>query len=341
MFEKKVYSAKFLSPLKNFEEDEQPIEYRRDPLLGKWCRINVKRTQRVKQGQERANYFDLIEKSREGCFFCPENLEKSTPKFTREIASEGRIRCGDSVVFPNLFPFSTYHAIATVTRQHFKELNEFTVSEIVDTLKASLTYFRRVNAYDHQARYPSFNWNHLPPSGASIVHPHVQLMVDRDATFSLDFYLQASKNYWEKNRKNFWEELVKREKGGERFIATTGNICWFTSFVPLGNNEVNAVFQGKSGLLELRGEEISSFADGLVRVFRAYYKMGVRSFNLTTYSSPIGEKRQDFWLNVKIISRPSPNAYYTADAGFMEILHRERIVESMPEKVAEIVREEF
>lgn len=42
-----------------------------------------------------------------------------------------------------------------------------------------------------------------------------------------------------------------------------------------------------------------------------------------------------------MISRPVPQGYYTADAGFMELMHRERVVESMPEKVAEMLKREF
>ncbi len=341
MFEKKVYYSEFLSPLKDFQREKQPIEYRRDSLTGIECRINLKRSERVKQGEKSSSYPELIAKSKEKCFFCQERIKETTPRFPPEISSDDRITYGDTYVFPNLFPFAQHHAVATVTREHFKEIDKFTTTEIIDMIKASLTYFRQVNKYDRKAKYPSFNWNHLPPSGASIVHPHVQLLVDNRPSYLTNLFLEVSKNFWKKKRRNYWEELIKHEKDSERFIAQIGSISWFTSFAPIGNNEVNAVFQDRGCISDLTDDEITSFVEGLQKILKGYYKMGVRSFNLTSYSSAIGEREKNFWLSVKIISRPTPQTYYTSDAGFMEILHRVRIVETIPETVAKHLRREF
>ncbi len=70
MFEKRVVNAEFYSPLKDFSMDTQTIEYRKDPLFSTWCRINVNRTERVKQWKSDGDIGDLIEKSKMGCFFC-------------------------------------------------------------------------------------------------------------------------------------------------------------------------------------------------------------------------------------------------------------------------------
>jgi len=338
MFEKQVVESEFLSPLKDFSLDKQPIEYRRDPLFGTWCRINVKRTERVKQWKSDADFGDLVGKSRKGCFFCPENIEKTTPKFPTNIAEEGRLKRGDSFVFPNLFPFAQYHAITTITEAHFADLHEFTKRQIEDTLQVSIDYFRRVIAADEKAKWPSFNWNHLPPSGASILHPHVQLVVDKRPTFVTDSVLKASSDYYKEKGTNFWEDLINEEvKSGERLIGRRNGIAWMTTFAPLGNNEVTAVFEGTSSL-DLSDDQMRSFAADLQRILRGYYELGIKSFNMTTYSAPFGEDRDDFFTNLKIISRPQPLRDYTSDAGFMESLHMERVVENMPEKLAENLR---
>ncbi len=342
MFDKRVYNASFMSPLKDFELDTQPIEYRRDALLNLWCRINIERTKRVKQGQDLRDISDLVEKSRERCFFCPENIVKTTPKFPKDIAPEGRLKLGETHIFPNLFPFAQYHAIATITRDHYLSLEEFTVKQIEDTLKASLDYFKRVNAADENARCATFNWNYMPPSGASIIHPHAQLTVDQDPPFLTNAYLDASADYLEKNGENYWLKLVEEEeKTNERFIKRTGSIAWFTSFVPLGNTEVNAVFDDAQSLGDLSKGEISELSRGIKNVLKGYSSLSVQSFNITSYSAPLGEDTESFRLNFKFISRPSPSTYYTSDTGFMEVLHRERIVESMPEDVAKTLRAFF
>ncbi len=343
MFERDTEEAVFLSHLEGFEGDTQPIEYRKDPLTGLRCRINVKRTQRVRQGRPGdVDLSELVEMARKDCYFCPENIEKATPKFPEEIAPEGRIRRGESWIFPNFFPFAQYHAVGTITEKHFLEIREFTRAQIADTLHASMDFFRRVYRTDSQARYPAFNWNYLPASGASIIHPHVQLIADKRPTYLTGLFLERSAGYFKKHGRNYWGWLVEEEeKMGERFIKRTGNISWLASFVPLGNTEVQAVFDGISNLFELDDKDISELAAGLKKVLSAYYAMGKNSFNMTTYSAPVDERREDYSLNLRIISRPNPTGYYTADTGYMEALHHERVVESMPETVAATVREYF
>ncbi len=338
VFKKIVVESKFLTPLRDFEGDAQSIEYRRDPLLSTWCRINVRRTERVKQWKSDANFWELVEKSEKGCFFCPDNIPKSTPKFPPEIAPEGRIKLGETFVFPNLFPFAQHHAIATLTRKHFADLHEFTEDQIANTLNASIDYFKRVAKAYPRVKYPSFNWNHLPPSGASILHPHVQLVADERPTRMVDLSLKASAKYYGKNKGNYWLDLIEaEEKENARFIGKSGSIAWMTTFAPMGNNEITAIFE-ESANLDISAKEVEAFASGLARILKGYYELGVKSFNLTMYSAALGERRDDYRLNIKLISRPPPLRDYTSDAGFMETLHMERVVESMPEKLAESMR---
>jgi len=325
--------SKFLSPSKDLEE--QVIEYRKDGLTKIGCRINIKRAQRVKQALQEADFSELIQKSSQGCFFCPENIEKTTPKFLPEIAPEGRIVLGETTVFPNLFPFAEHHAIVAICKKHFLDLNEFTQKQIEDALAASLDYFKRIK----KTKYFYINWNHMPPSGASIVHPHMQLLGDSKPTYLLELYLRASAAYYKKHGENYWLKLIKdEEKLEKRFIGRIGSIAWLAAYAPLGNNEVIAVFEDASSIMDLE-YHTSHFAKGLKKILAAYSSLGVRSFTLTTYSSP--KKTKDFCLNTRLVSRPTPQKYYTSDSGFMETLHHERVAEHLPEKLAGDVRKFF
>lgn len=331
MFEKTKTNARFKNPLMGFEEDRQDIEYRRDPLTGQWTRLNIMRAERAKQ-KPPAEQKDRARSTRDGCFFCPENIQDSTPMFPPEISGEGRITRGESVVFPNLYPFAQYHAVAVITRDHFQNIEEFTPQQVADTLHASIDYLRRVHEVDPDARYPTVNWNHLPPSGASILHPHMQITMDARPTWMQDTLLRATRE-----KPGVWQELVDAERGGERYVGQTGGIEWLTSFAPIGNHEVNALFTGSSAVTRLSDEEIRDFARGVTRVLRGYAADGVESFNLTFYSAPV-EGLDGYMLNAKMISRPSLKPYYTSDQGFMESLHREVIIEGLPEEVAGMLR---
>lgn len=342
MFTREIREARFFSPLKGFKAEVQRIEYRRDPLLQGLCRINLERAKRVKQGQKGVDYSELIEGSSWGCYFCPSNLERETPKFPSEIAGEGRLHVGECTVFPNLYPFAKHHAIATLTKKHYLSLAGFTREQVQNALNAGVDYFRRVHAWDRAARYATLSWNHLPPSGASIVHPHIQLMVDERPTYLTRAYLNASRIYYRKHRENYWMKLIRAEKKAEeRFIGWTGRIAWLASFAPIGTNEVLAVFEDVQALNELSREDISGFSEGIIKVLRGYHSLGIESFNITTYSAPAGEEAGGFRLSARIVSRPTPRRYYTSDSGFMETLHHERIVESLPEALAEDIKKLF
>ncbi len=69
MLEKNTEKVRFHSPLKGFEMDEQDIEYRKDELTGKWSRVNIQRSKRVKQGQGDFDYTALLKKAE--LFFLP------------------------------------------------------------------------------------------------------------------------------------------------------------------------------------------------------------------------------------------------------------------------------
>jgi galactose-1-phosphate uridylyltransferase len=153
-------------------------------------------------------------------------------------------------------------------------------------------------------------------------------------------YLEASKKYHNAKGENYWLLLIKdEEKVGERFIGRIGRSVWISSFAPLGNNEISMVFEGESSILDLTEEDVSDISKGLLRIFKGYSNMGKTSFNFTIYSGL--RNMEDFCLNAKIITRPNTQKYYTADAGFMETLHKERIVETLPESLAEEFRRYF
>ena len=342
MFKKITEKVRFHSPLKGFELDVQDIEYRMDPLTGKWSRVNVQRSKRIKQGEGKFECEELVKRSRKNCFFCPENIQRSTPMFDKGLIPAGRIRRGETWVFPNLFPFARHHAVATLTEEHFLRTGGFKETHIEDTLLAGLEFCRAISSRDEHAGYSTFNWNHLFPSGASIIHPHVQITLDSRPTYMTERLLDASRKYFKNTGKNYWDVLVSEERRlKERFIGTVDGMHFMASYSPFGNNEVLIVFEDKSSFTDLKDDEVSSLSAGIVKVLKAYEAMYVESFNLTTYSGHAEGVSEGFNLHMRFISRAMPNPYYTSDVGFMEGLHFERVVESMPEDVATVARRFF
>ena len=313
------------------------IEYRFDPLTNAQVRINPARARRIKQAEARENKLDRpIEASRRTCPFCPQRVEKETPCFPREICEEGRIRVGESLIFPNLNPFGEYHAVGTLSNRHFLKPDEFSTQMIRDNLLAVKRYVLSVYAQNKKARYPVYMWNYMPPSAGSIIHPHVQILVEREPTPHLSKLIEESSRYYAKSGQNYWRNLIEEErKLGERFVAGDDLLSVTTSFAPRGFNEVCFIFNDTGSLAQLDERRMERFSMYLSRALRAYKELGVGSFNLATLSGPVDHKENQFyWMSMKLISRPYPRGIYTNDSGPMERMQDVWVIDTLPEELA-------
>ncbi|MEM1689149.1 MAG: hypothetical protein QXX33_05310 [Candidatus Hadarchaeales archaeon] len=337
-FRREIEKATFRSPLEGFNLVTQEVEVRVDPLTGRKSRLNIQRARRPKHVKCSPEYEQIIESSRKGCFFCPENIENTTPKFPSPLPD--RIWVGEACVLPNLFPFAAHHAVAVISREHHIEMSSFSPVLLRDCMKASLEYFRRIFELDNSAKIWNISWNYMPPAAASLIHPHFQLVACREPTFFLHTMLQKSREFEERAGKNYWSELIEVEqKLNERYIGRKGNVHWIAAFSPIGNKEIIAVFEGSSSLSDLNDQQISDFCEGLSAILRGYCEIGVRSFNMGTFSAPVGENWSNcYWLNIRLVARPTPASLYAGDIGFMELFQLEPVIDTMPEDLASFLK---
>jgi galactose-1-phosphate uridylyltransferase len=342
-FRTEVKTLELLGPTNGFKREDHQIEYRYDPLTDSESRINKARAGRVKQSQgDEVKVRDLVERTSRGCIFCPDGIEQSTPKFPPEFCQEGRIQRGQSIFFPNLYPFAAYHAVGTMSRSHYLELDDFTPQMLKDNIMASEEYVNQVHKQDTGARFPVWIWNYLPPSGASIIHPHVQVFVDHGPMRGLEEILQSSGRYYQENGRTYWTDLIEVERDiGERFIAEDNTLAVIASFAPRGNREAQFIFKGVTHLCELNEGQAEDFATAIVKALQCYKSMGVNSFNLITCSASLGERIEHFRMSARIISRPVYQPLYTNDTGPVERFYGTSVIEVLPEDVAGQMRDAF
>jgi galactose-1-phosphate uridylyltransferase len=337
-FKRYTVVSRFSPPGADGAERVQEIEFRRDPLTGRWSRINIERARRPKQTPSVVTALrELAEKARDTCPFCPERVETSTPTFT--LLPYRRLHRGDCWVFPNLYPFSKHHAVTVFTPQHYKPLGTITPEEFKAGINASIEYLNTLKTIDRAACYPVLAWNHLPPAGASIIHPHFQILADERPPSIVSQEIEASEKYAESGG-CFWEELlVSEEERGERFVKSGNSVSWITSFSPIGNREVMAIFKGKSSLDGLGPYEVEEFVEGLASLLKYYSESGLESLNMLFYSGPLGDDiSRYFYLHARIIARPSPSTLYVNDDGFLEKLCAEPVIDMTPEDLANALK---
>jgi len=317
------------------------IEYRFDPLTEEQSRINPQRARRLKQAESDIGLEEIIDKSRETCVFCPERIAENTPRFPEAICKEGRIRIGETVVFPNLNPFGENHAVGTLSEVHFLDLDEFKPHLLRDNLLATKHYILSVYANDKGAIWPIWVWNYMPPSAGSIIHPHVQILVEKEPVPQQARILEKSKRYFERNKKTYWEDLVAEESRlNERYIFGDDTVSVIAGFAPRGFNEIQFVHH-ESSLADLSEKEIDGFASNLTKALCGYKELGIGSFNLLTYSGPLDGKLDYYSLHTKLFSRPYPKGIYTSDTGPMERGYDVWVIDTLPEELAHRMRSFF
>jgi len=340
-FRREIMPSRMLKRDKSSElvETVAPVELRFDPLTGRTCRLVPYSTARIIQPDLTA----LEKRSRElPCPFCPPLVERITPRFTPDLFPERVIRRGKALAFPNNDPYDIYGVVVVVSDEHYVPLEKFDVETILNTLMAAQIYLKRVQELDATAKYSFIAWNYMPPSGGSLVHPHLQCNAGAYPTNFQKQIIDASEKYYKEKGTNYWNDLLEQERRtGERWVGQTGGVEWLTGFVPRGRlSDVIAIFPGKTSMAELTENDLRDFVTGMLKVFKYIGELNLISFNMSTYS---GLDKKRFWAHARITPRGlllySP--IETADQFYYQVLHDENICILPPEVAAAALRKLF
>ncbi|MDD1683381.1 MAG: galactose-1-phosphate uridylyltransferase [Methanoregula sp.] len=294
------------------------LQYRTEHLTGLRCRISPDRLKR--QIDQSFN----LPSNTDGCPFCRDAVMTVTPTFP----DGNRIIRGESITFPNLFPFGEGHVVTVLTREHAAVV--FSRQQIVDALLSQIEALSRTDGY------ASINWNFLPSAGASLVHPHMQGLSDSCPTRIADMYITASDKYRKKQGRNYWDVVREQERFSERYLFGD-EILWSAHAVPVGEREVR-------GILPIsKLDEMENYADllarGILEITSLYRELGTFAFNMSVFFDKGGDDH-GFRAFCSIISRINPNPSSTSDSAFMERLHLEPVIMTLPEDLGKFYKKE-
>ena len=195
-------------------------EIRKHYFLEKYCIIAGERSKRptdfVKEREP--------EPKPETCSFCPGN-EDLTPAATAVYRYEGkklvirkdeenkRVKDWEVRCFPNLYPALPGHEIIAETPDHEKHPSDFTDDEITLLMQV---YSDRTTHHlkNNDTQYVSLFRNYGRDAGASLSHPHTQLM---PLPFVPPLIMQELTVIKETDRCPYCN-IVEQESGGERVI---------------------------------------------------------------------------------------------------------------------------
>ncbi len=220
-------------------------------------------------------------KPNKNCPFCHGNEHLTPPEITR-VEKNGTwvVR-----VVPNKFPIIENRHEVIIEGDHFKDLDEFEYRKDVFEVLAE-----RCRFWHEQGFYPVLFRNFGKEAGASLMHPHWQLVAVEEAP-----------------KEN--QELMPKEWEG-RIIFESKNFVVFAPFAPIFAFEVwIAPKKAKSWLWEVNaGELADTFAEALRRLKKA---IGVFPYNVVV--------SQGKWLSARIMPRLNTWAGFELSTGVIVV----------------------
>jgi len=316
-----------------------PSEIRTDSLTGRSARI----CHFMKLDWQKPDFDALVAGTEKSCPFCPDKVMQITPSFPPEVLPEGRLISEDRVLFPNIAPYDSLGAVATMGSRHFIPMTELEPERIAAAFRLAMRFFRAVHQNGHpESVYHLINWNYMPVAGSSLIHPHLQVFATSFAPNLMRAELAAAAAYRQANGKNYWDDLVESEKAaGTRYLGRTGRTHWLSTYAPMGvAGDVLGVTEGVSATLELSDQDLNDIAAGLTRAMAAYDRMGIYSFNMNFFAGAVGDAHARFHLLF------SPRTFFnqalgTPDIGALRNLYNETLCMAFPEEIATMLSPYF
>jgi len=326
-FTKITKISRFRDPFQNFIEIEKISEVRTDPLTGHQARIldfPIKVLEKI-------DLNPIIEKSKGMCPFCPEIVEKVTPKFSSHLVSKDRYSRGEALCVPNAFPYDENSAVTVMTAQHYVGLTEFTHTILEDAFLCSIDYLNDLADTQKDAVYQSINWNYFPLAGGSIIHPHLQIIASSTPTSYFTSVIASVEKYMREKKRDLWEDFLDTELSlKERFISRSGGIFWSVAFAPMGAFDIVGIMENVHRPSDIRGKTMDSLITGILDILRFIDSLNMYSFNMSIY---FFTNNSLFLPHIRICPRLSLPPLDTCEINYMRMLHNETLTTLKPEDI--------
>jgi UDPglucose--hexose-1-phosphate uridylyltransferase len=327
-------------------------ELRKDPIIGRWVIISTERG-------KRPSSFGTPEKNPSGefCPLCSGNEDKTPPEvFAHRPADSQPDTPGWSLrVVPNKFPALRIegeldrraegmydkmngigaHEVIIESPEHHDTLATIPPTQIANIL---LTYRARINELykDSRFKFISVFRNQGEAAGASLAHPHSQIIALPIVPKRLMEELQGAQDHFHHKERCVYCDIIRQEKEhGSRIISQNQD---FLSLAPYASRfpfETWILPQHHSSSFEELPEHLyASLADIFSEtVKRLAITLNDPPYNIMLHTSPLAEKVNDYYhWHFEIFPRLTRVAGFEWGSGFY-------INPTAPEAAAQFLRE--
>lgn len=311
-------------------------EFRRDPVIGRWVIISTSRGKRP-GGNEVTHDFP----QGGACPFCPGSEDK-TPNEILAYYNTGREKNKPGWwvrVIPNKFPALEIeggldragdgmfdrmngvgaHEVIIESPQHDQEFHDLDSSKLEDVFWA---YRDRILdlSKDPRLEYILIFKNHGAAAGASLKHPHSQLIAIPMVPIRVKEEVSGSRNYFEHKERCVYCDILRQEMAqGKRLVAQNKDFVAFAPYASRFPFELWIVpLRHSSDFQDIQKQEVSSLAEMMKLVLGKHHRLlDNPAYNFILHTGPLkSPKLLHFHWYIEIIPKLTKLAGFEQGTGF-------------------------
>ena len=316
-------------------------ELRRDPVVGRWVIISTERSRRPSDFSSAP----VRPQSAGPCAFCS-GQEGRTPDEILAVRDAGMLPNGPGWqirVVPNKFPAlriegdlepsgdGVYdrmngigaHEVIIETPDHCASMPELSESEVAAVLEAWRQRMIDLQK-DTRFEYVSVFKNHGEAAGASLEHPHSQLIATPIVPLAVEQELEGALRHFRIKKRCIWCDMIRQEmqgksrRGGRLVLADEGLValCPYAPRFPFETWLLPAAH--RSSYEDIDGVDPAALARVLREVLRRMDSvLGRPAWNLSLHSAPLKTPTLDhFHWHLEISPRLTRVAGFEWGTGF-------------------------
>ncbi|MFH0772100.1 MAG: galactose-1-phosphate uridylyltransferase [Candidatus Omnitrophota bacterium] len=311
-------------------------ELRRDPVTGRWVIIEIDKIRNISDYEVERHI-----KKAGVCPFCPGNERMTPPEIYahREGELKPDMPGWQTRVIPNKFPALRVegnldrmgigmfdmmngigaHEVIIENPDHNKEISDLMDHEVEKIIWAYRNRSLDLRG-DKRFRYILIFKNYGATAGASLQHPHSQLIALPIVPKRVVEELRFAERYYDYRERCIFCDMVNQEiDERERIITENKNFIAFTPFVSRFPFEVS-IFPKlhSSDFSYIQKDEVVDFAR-ILRETLLRMKLALKdtSYNLIIHTAPLDTKeREDYHWHMEIMPRLGKTAGFEWGTGF-------------------------
>ncbi len=328
-------------------------EFRRDPVVGRWVILSADRIQRPNDFEKCYSLLPALPL----CPFCPGN-EAQTPSEILAYRTPGTLPDSpgwDIRVVPNKFPALRIegdlrregdglydrmngvgaHEVIIETPDHkatFERMPQKHLEDLLWVYRDRILDLRK----DLRLRSVLVFKNHGPAAGATLEHPHSQLIALPIVPINVEAEVEGSRRHYRNKERCVYCDIIRQEsRDRTRIVEENEDFLCVVPFAARFPFELLILPKlHRSCYEDIERFEVEGlarlFADTLRRIDRV---LGVPPFNFLMHTSPLREPTEDFYhWHIEIIPKLTQVAGFEWGAGFY-------INPVFPEEAAVFLRE--